>query len=355
MWLGLGSLRAVPADGIAQRGTVRAVARIFVTGGSGFLGGALIAALRARGDEVVALARSDEAARACEQRGATQICRGDVGDRAVLYAGMQGCQVVHHCAGWVRVVGELADAMAVNAQGTQNVLDAARAAGVDRLVHVSTESVLMDGKPLVRVDESTPYPARPLGPYAVSKGEAERNVKRAAAAGLHACVVRPRAIWGRGDTVALPRLVAAVREKRFVWIGGGLHLTSTCHVDNVVEGMLLAAERGGRGEIYFLSDGAPVIFKHWLSDMLATQGVQAPDRSLPLPVARALGWTVERAWPLLGRQSEAPISRAVVALIGQECTVVDDKARRELGYASKVSMAEGMKALRSAGGARDGA
>jgi nucleoside-diphosphate-sugar epimerase len=303
--------------------------------------------LRARGDEVVALARSDSAARACEQRGATQICRGDVGELSALQAGMQGCQVVHHCAGWVQPAGKLADALAVNAQGTQNVLDAARAAGVERLVHVSTESVLMDGKPLVRVDETTPYPARPLGPYAVSKGEAERNVRRAASEGLHACIVRPRAIWGRGDTVALPRLVEAVRENRFVWIGGGLHLTSTCHVENVVEGMLLAAERGGRGQIYFLSDGEPVVFKHWVSDMLATQGVQAPDRSLPLTAASALGWAVERAWPLFARNSEPPLSRAVVALIGQECTVVDDKARRELGYTSKISMAEGMKALRT--------
>jgi nucleoside-diphosphate-sugar epimerase len=226
------------------------------------------------------------------------------------------------------------------------MLDAARRAGVARFVHVSTEAVLMDGRPMVRVDESVPYPKRPLGPYAASKGEAERNVLRAAAEGLHACIVRPRAIWGRGDTVALPRMCDAVRQGLFVWIGAGTHLTSTCHVDNVVEGMLLAAERGGRGEIYFLSDGEPVVFKHWVSDMLATQGLQAPDRSLPHAAAVALGWTVERAWPLLQRRGDPPISRAVVALIGQECTVRDDKARRELGYQGKVTVSEGMTALR---------
>jgi nucleoside-diphosphate-sugar epimerase len=266
----------------------------------------------------------------------------------VLAAGLQGCSVVHHCAGWVQPTGKLADARAVNAQGTQNMLDAARGAGVERFVHVSTEAVLMDGHPLVRVDESVPYPSHPLGPYAISKGEAERNVRRAATEGLHACIVRPRAIWGRGDTVALPRLVEAVRGNRFLWIGGGLHLTSTCHVDNVVEGMLLAAERGGRGEIYFLSDGEPVVFKHWVSDQLATQGVQAPDRSLPFAAASALGWAVERAWPLIGKNGEPPLSRSVVALIGQECTVVDAKARRELGYTGRVSIAEGMKRLRHA-------
>ena len=325
---------------------MRAVARAFVSGGSGFLGGTLIATLRARGDEVVALARSDAAERAVRERGATAVCRGDVGDRAALVAGMQGCDVVHHCAGWVQPAGKLDEARAVNAQGTQNMLDAARENGVARFVHVSTESVLMDGRPLVRVDESTPYPARPLGPYAISKGEAERNVKRAAAEGLHACIVRPRAIWGRGDTVALPRFCDAVRAGRFAWIGDGLHLTSTCHVENVIEGMLLAAERGGRGEVYFLSDGAPVVFKHWMSDMLATQGLQAPDRSLPFGVARALGWATDRVWSLLGK-SEPPISDVVVALIGQECTVVDDKARRELGYVGKVSMSQGMAGLRA--------
>jgi nucleoside-diphosphate-sugar epimerase len=261
---------------------------------------------------------------------------------------MQGCEVVHHCAGWVKPAGSLEEARAVNAHGTQHALDAARRTGVARFVHVSTEAVLMDGRPMVRVDESVPYPKRPLGPYAASKGEAERNVRRAAAEGLHACIVRPRAIWGAGDTVALPRMCEAVREGLFVWIGGGLHLTSTCHVDNVVEGMLLAAERGGRGEIYFLSDGEPVVFKHWVSDMLATQGLQAPDRSLPHAAAVALGWTLERAWPLLKRSGAPPISHSVVALIGQECTVRDDKARRELGYQSKVSMPEGMTGLRHA-------
>lgn len=323
------------------------LARVFVTGGSGFLGGALIAALRARGDEVIALARSEAALRAVEQRGATAV-RGDVVELDALVQGMQGCGVVHHCAGWVKPVGRLAEARAVNAQGTQNVLDAARRAGVARLVHVSTEAVLMDGGPLVRVDETAPYPRRPLGAYAISKGEAERNVRRAAAEGLHACIVRPRAIWGRGDTVALPRLVAAVRAGTFAWIGGGEHLTSTCHVDNVVEGMLLAAERGGPGETYFLSDGAPVVFKRWVSDLLATQGLDAPDRTLPYSAAAAIGWVLEQLWTLFGRRGELPLSRAVAALIGQECTVVDDKARRELGYRAHVGMAEGMAELRAA-------
>lgn len=339
-----------PAFGIARapRASLRGVARVFVTGGSGFLGGALIATLRARGDDVVALARSDAAARAVEQRGASRVCRGDVRAPDGLAAGMQGCEIVHHCAGWVQPAGRLEEARAVNAHGTQNVLDAARRAGVARLVHVSTEAVLMDGRPLVRVDETAPYPERPLGPYAASKGEAERNVRHAAAQGLHACSVRPRAIWGRGDTVALPRLVEAVRAGRFAWIGGGEHLTSTCHVDNVIEGMLLAAERGAPGAIYFLSDGAPVVFRRWVSDMLATQGVNAPDRTLPRAVAVAFGWAAEHAWPLLGKQGEPPLSRAVVALIGQECTVVDDKARRELGYCGRVGMAEGMSGLRLA-------
>jgi nucleoside-diphosphate-sugar epimerase len=329
---------------------LRAVARAFVTGGSGFLGGVLIAALRARGDEVVALARSADAVRAVEKRGASDVCRGDLSEPGRLAAGMKGCEVVHHCAGWVKPAGKLEEARAINAQGTQHMLDAARRAGVARFVYVSTEAVLMAGRPLVRVDESVPYPEHPLGPYAASKGEAERNVRRAAAEGLHACIVRPRAIWGRGDTVALPRMCEAVRQGRFMWIGGGLHLTSTCHVDNVVEGMLLAAERGGRGEVYFLSDGEPLVFKHWVTDMLATQGLQAPDRSLPFAAAVALGWTVERAWALLGR-GEPPISQSVVALIGQECTVRDDKARRELGYQGKVTIPEGMTGLRHA--ARD--
>ena len=113
--------------------------------------------------------------------------------------------------------------------------------------------------------------------------------------GLETVVVRPRFVWGRGDTTLLPVMTEMVRSGRCAWIGGGRQRTSTTHVDNVVEGLLLAAQRGARGGVYFVTDGEPVVFRDFVTRLLATQGVTPPGRSLPVGVAAR--WSPRRARP----------------------------------------------------------
>jgi len=312
--------------------------RAFVTGGSGFVGGRVIQQLRARGVEVAALARSDASVRAVEGLGATGV-RGDLDDRAAMEAGMAGSDVVIHAAAHVAEHGPLADFLRVTVTGTENALTAARGAGVPRFVHVSTEAVLADGKPIVQADETRPRTTHPAGPYPLSKGLAEERVLEANRDGLATVIVRPRFIWGAGDTSLLPKIAQAVKRGRFSWIGGGRYLTSTCHIDNVVEGILLAAERGKPGEIYFLTDGEPVEFRGFLTQLLATYGAEPGDRSIPLWLARTIAATT-------GWMKQPPVTRTAVALIGQEVTVIDAKARRELGYTSHVSRERGIAELR---------
>ena len=316
--------------------------RAFVTGGSGFVGKRLITELvDGRGVPVTALARSEAAAIAVRGAGAEPV-RGDLDDVRAMTAGMKGCDVVFHAAAHVKQYGKLAEFLKVNVGGTENALAAARAAGVRRFVHVGTEAVLADGRPIVRADEQRPYPARPAGPYPISKGLAERAVIAANKVGeLETVVVRPRFIWGKGDTSVLPELVDAVRRKKFGWIGGGRYPTSTCHVANVVEGALLAAERGSPGEIYFLTDGEPVELRGFLTEMLATQGVAAGNREVPRWVARLVAW-------LTGWMRKPPVTKTAIALVGNEVTVDDAKARRELGYAGKVTREAGLAEMRAA-------
>jgi len=313
--------------------------RAFVTGGSGFVGGRAIRQLRARGVEVAALARSDAAMRAVEALGATAV-RGDLDDRAAMETGMAGCDVAIHAAAYVADHGPIEDFLRVTVAGTENALTAARGAGVPRFVHVSTEAVLADGKPIVRADETRPRTTRPAGPYPLSKSLAEERVLAANRDGLATVIVRPRFIWGAGDTNLIPKIAEVVKRGRFAWIGGGRHLTSTCHVDNVVEGILLAAERGKPGEIYFLTDGEPVDFRDFLTQLLATQGVDAGERSIPRWLARATA-------AMTGWMKRPPVTRTAIALIGHEVTVVDAKARRELGYTSHVTRARGLAEMRS--------
>lgn len=149
--------------------------RAFVTGGSGFVGRNLIDELVNRGVTVHALARSDSAAETVESRGAVAI-RGDLDEIAAMKKGMDDCDAVFHSAAVVELWGDPDHFHRVNVQGTQNVVNAAKMAGVPALVHVSTEAVLAGGPPIVDADETWDYPARPCGLYPTTKGAAERIV-----------------------------------------------------------------------------------------------------------------------------------------------------------------------------------
>ena len=320
--------------------------RVFVTGGSGFVGRELIAALHARGCPVTALARSDLAADTVAAWGADPV-RGDLSSLNVLAAGMTGCAAAIHAAADTRDWGKREDFMETNVRGTERVIEAARMAGVSRLVHIGTEAVLAGGAQIVDADETWPYPARPAGLYPWSKGLAEQAVLAANGPSLGTVSVRPRFVWGRGDTSLLPLLLGAMRAGQFAWFGGGHHLSSTCHVRNVAEGALLAIERGAGGQAYFLTDGRPVDLRLFLTEMAATQGVAAPQRSAPLWVARAMTAAGEALWGTLKLAGRPPITRTALALFFSEVTVRDDKARRDLGYTSHVGMAEGLAEMRA--------
>jgi nucleoside-diphosphate-sugar epimerase len=304
--------------------------RVFVTGGSGFVGGALIPALVARGVEVVGLARSDAAAAKVRALGAEPAI-GDLDQPESLTEIVRDCDVVIHAAAIAKEHGKLSDFMKTNVEGTRAMLALAKHA---RFVHVSTEAVLADGNPIVRAIETAPYPTKPAGPYPISKGAAERLVVEA-----KGIVVRPRFVWGRGDTSLLPQLIETIKRGRFAWIGDGHYLTSTCHVRNTVEGCIAAAEHGTPGEIYFLTDGEPIDFRDFLTKYLATQGVDAGTRTVPR-------WVAKTAAALTGWMRHPPVTKTAIALVGGEVTVVDAKARRELGYQSHVSIEDGLREMR---------
>jgi nucleoside-diphosphate-sugar epimerase len=217
---------------------------------------------------------------------------------------------------------------------------------VARLVHVGTEAAILQGRPVHAADESAPLAFASPAPYASTKALAERVVLQGARPGFATLVVRPRFVWGRGDTTLLPRFVALARQGRLRWIGGGWHLTSTTHIDNAVHGLLLAAERGGSGGVWFVTDGAPVVFREFVAELLRTQGVDPPDREVPTPVARAAVAAAEVAYRRLPLPGGPPLTRFALWFATQECTVSDRRARAELGYAPVTSRARGLAELR---------
>lgn len=317
----------------------------FVTGGSGFIGGRLVERLVREGRTVRALARSEAAAERVAALGAEPL-RGDIGDRASLTSAPGGAEVAFHLAAHLGEWGPWADFERGNVEGTRNVLDACAEAGVRRFVHCGTEAALMAGGPLVDVDETAPLRPDSRAPYPATKARAEQAVRDANREGFETVAVRPRFVWGKGDTTLLPEMVETVEAGKWAWVGGGRNVTDTAHVDNVVEGLVLAAEKGRPGEAYFVTDGEPVVFREFVTALIETQGIEPPNRSLPAWTAAPLARVCEAAWKLLPLPGEPPMTTFRSWLLTQECTIDISKARTELGYTPIVSHEQGLAELR---------
>ncbi|HLY50860.1 MAG TPA: NAD-dependent epimerase/dehydratase family protein [Solirubrobacteraceae bacterium] len=319
---------------------------VFVTGGSGFIGGRLIERLKHDGHSVHALARSEASAARVRERGAEPVM-GDLSDVSAMTNGATGCELAFHAAAHLGDWGTREEFEHDNVQGTENALRACTEAGVRRFVHVGTEAALLAGEPLVQVDETAPL--RPDSPalYSSTKARAEQLVLAANREGFETVVIRPRFVWGRGDTTLLPTMTEMVRSGRFAWIGGGRHLTATTHVDNTVEGLILGAERGQGGNAYFVTDGDPVVFREFVSELLRTEDVEPPTRSLPAALAGAVAVAGETAWSTLPLPGRPPLTRFAYWVSSQECTIRIDKARQQLGYAPVRTREEGLDEMRS--------
>jgi nucleoside-diphosphate-sugar epimerase len=294
--------------------------------------------------EVAALARSERAAARVRELGAEPVM-GDLDSVRI-----EDCEVAFHAAAKVEDFGDPAEFERINVQGTRNVVHACKAGGVRRLVHVGTEAALMAGQPLVNVDETAEL--RPDSPslYPSTKAKAEQVVRAANDDDLETVVVRPRFVWGKGDTSLLPAIVEMVKSGRFRWVGGGRHLTATTHIDNTVEGLWLAATRGPAGGVWFVTDGEPVEFREFLTALVGTQGLEIPDKSVPAPVANTAAKASEWLWRRLRRPGSPPLTRFAVWVSSQECTIDISRAERELGYRPVTTREEGLAEFASPAG-----
>ena len=318
---------------------------VFVTGGSGYIGRNVVRAFVERGHHVKALARSVASADVVAKLGA-EPAMGDLLDLEALAAGMSGCEYLIHAAADTDHGAPTAEQERANLEGTQNVYAAAERAGIKRALHLSTEAVLLTGQPLVDADESTPMPETPAGGYSKTKAESERIALSHSREGLDVIVMRPRFVWGRDDSTALPQLADAARTGKLSWIGGGRYRMSTTHIANVVHGIMLSLELGRGGEVYFVSDGEPVEFRDFITELLATRDVEAPSKQVPRWLVAAAVRMGDALGRITGGAIRGPMSWQEYAVLGVEVTLNIDKARRELGYVPVISREEGMAELR---------
>jgi nucleoside-diphosphate-sugar epimerase len=253
--------------------------RIFITGASGFVGGAAARHLFAGGHQVAAMSRSERSDAAIRALGAEPV-RCDLESIAAQH--LAGCEAVIHCAAFVESWGPRDAWYRGNVLGTKAVLAAAEVAGVRRFVHIGTEAALIHGQDLHDADESYPLAPDSPYPYCATKAQAEALVRAANVPGrFETIVLRPRFIWGPGDTTLLPLIVAMAKAGQWTWIGNGAARTSTTHIANLVHAIELALTKGVPGAAYFILDDGSVTMKEIISGMAASQSVSLPDKSLP--------------------------------------------------------------------------
>lgn len=320
--------------------------KIFITGASGFVGGAAVKRFLAEGCEVVAMSRSEKSDQKIRALGATP-SRCDLEN--ISANNIAGCEIVIHAAAHVDAWGEVDAWDKANVQGTKNVLQAARTAGVRRFVHIGTEAALIYGQDLINVDETYPLAFDSPFPYCRTKALSEQAVLAAndPAANFSTIVLRPRFIWGPGDTTILPSILEMNAAGKWTWIDHGAAMTSTTYIDNLVEAIMLARSGGKSGQAYFILDAGTRSMREVLTAMAATQKVTLPDRSMPGWLARALGITLEGIWRTLGLKSKPPLTAHEAMVMSRNCTLNGAKAERELGYYPPVSVADGFIAMSS--------
>ncbi|MEL4318701.1 NAD-dependent epimerase/dehydratase family protein [Leifsonia sp. YIM 134122] len=318
--------------------------RVLVTGASGFLGGAVVRDLVSAGHEVRTFQRRPSGL--AGEPGISD-APGSVTDAAAVTSALDGIDAVVHLAAKVSLAGDPAEFEAVNVGGTRTVLEAMSAAGVGRLVFVSSPSVAHSGSSIVGDGALPADPAAARGDYARTKAEAELLALAADSAGLRVVAVRPHLVWGPGDTQLVGRIVERARAGRLPLLGHGAALIDTTYVDNAASAMTAALTRIDEvhGRSYVVTNGEPRPVAEMLAGICAAAGVAAPRWSVPASVARTAGGLVEAAWRVRPGIDEPPMTRFLAEQLSTAHWFDQRATRAELQWTPSVTLDEGLARL----------
>lgn len=321
--------------------------KVLVTGGGGFLGQAICKQLVAAGHAVTAFNRNRYPA--LDEMGVNQRC-GDVANLDSVAAAVEGHEAIVHSAGKVGAWGPIEEYYEVNVRGTDNVLAACELHGVHKLVFTSSPSVVHNGADLDGVNESVPYATQFSSPYAQTKALAEQRVLAANGEQLASVALRPHFVWGPGDPNLLPRILERARKGRLRLIGDVPKKIDTTYVDNAAEAHVLALDKLAvgapiAGRTYFISQAEPITHAALINAWLKAAGLPEETRRLPLGLARFIASALETIYSTLRIRREPPLTRFMVEQLSTSHWFNIAAARRDLGYAPRVSMSEGMTRL----------
>ena len=309
-----------------------------MTGATGFLGGALVRKLLAAGHEVVALGRQAEALLKLVRDGA-QAIKCDLAKQADLPEPI-AADVFVHCAALSSPWGRYADFDAANVAGTQAALAMAKAAGVKRFVHVSTPSLYFRFQDQTALREDAPLPA-PVNAYAATKWQAEELVIKEGA--LDPVILRPRGLYGAGDTALMPRLLRVARKRALPLMRDGRAATDLTHVDDVVDAVIAAANAGKVSQrVFNVSGGVALNVREVIERVGERAGVPVRWRSMPAPIVLGAVRLIEGLATIAPGRPEPLTTAYSVALLAYTQTLDISRAKAVLGWTPRVGFEEGL-------------
>jgi nucleoside-diphosphate-sugar epimerase len=315
---------------------------VLVTGATGLLGSHLTELLVERGERPRVLLRPGDSV-AGVPVGAVEVHWGDIANRAALEAATDGVDRVLHCAARTGPWGPQAEYESTNVRGLETLVHVALAAGVRRLVHVS--SVTVHGNDVgVPVDETAPFRLEP-NPYGRSKIAGERLLERMIRErGAPVSIVRPGLIYGPRDAASFGRFARLILQRRMIVVGSGANHIPLIFVRDAAMGILLASEaEQAIGKAYLLVNDEPVTQSGYLAAIASELGVSPPTTHIPYRLALAVGAAAEMAGRMARLKHAPPLTRFGLQVVGGENQFMIDRARRDLGFVPRVMLDEGVR------------
>lgn len=276
-------------------------------------------------------------------KASVEVYRGDVSDRSAIGSVLAGVDCVLHCAARTGTWGPEADFRRTNVHGVETLVKAALAAGVRRIVHVS--SITVHGIDVRGTADENASLRNSPNPYSRSKVAGERLLQRMIQEdGAPVTIVRPGWIYGPGDAASFARVARMVEKGRMAMIGSGGNRLPLIYVEDVARGILLAGEAShAEGRSYLLVNDELVTQRDFLATIAAELGVPAPSRRIPYEAAVMLGALSENLGHLARRRQPPPLMRYGLQLLGGENRFLIGRARRELGFQPQVNLADGVR------------
>lgn len=315
--------------------------KIAITGATGFLGSHAARILGSRGHQITALGRNVEKGRKL----GVNFISGALSDSEMLERAFAGQDAVVHSAALSSPWGRPEEFYSANVIGTENVLKAARKAGVKRVVHISSPSIYVDFTDRENIREDAPLPEVPLNDYIRTKKIAEQKVDQAVREGLSVVTLRPQGIFGPGDEAIFPRIIRIARRGRFPMIGSGRNRIDITYVENVVDAIdcALEAPESRSGKKYNISNGEPVLNYEVIETILKKIGISFQFKRVPFQVAYGIGAAMEFTSRTLLNYKEPLLTRYSACVLAKSRTLSIDAARADLGYVPRVSVDEGVR------------